>query len=285
GEPVEVLECFDEEDEARQIASKIISFSEEHGTAFDSMAVLYRTNCQSRPLEEEFNRKDIPCMVVGAGGFYERKEIQAVLAILKLIQNPGDNESLVRILTLPGPYSKKLSPIILEHLCSCQHSPPQYLVAEIRDIVGLEDCLAHVEVHAEDNSIVQNLNQLEHLAASFESLDDFLAHTEKFTTKARGENTGCVQLMSIHRSKGLQWPVVFIAGCSEGILPHQNALGEDHISEAFEEERRLMYVAMTRSEKRLFISWVKSFNGKPGDRSRFIDEALADKGSEEGGGS
>ena len=272
GEKIKVIEGYSGNDEAVRITSEIQKLHEDH--EWRDIALLYRTNAQSRSIEEAFVRAGIPYVLVGGTKFYERKEIKDLIAYLRVILNPKDGVSYKR--------AEKIG---------------KRKLAQVREIVAttptetLEMILAKSEYLnqfdkeiEEDLSRIENINELKSVASEFKNLADFLENialvqSEYYANEKGKDNKNAVTLMTLHSAKGLEFPIVFLIGMEEGLFPHSRSLMS---SEEMEEERRLAYVGITRAKYKLYLSWAKQRNiwpacagrGNTGyqTRSRFVDE-------------
>jgi DNA helicase-2/ATP-dependent DNA helicase PcrA len=258
GKSVEILEAKNADEEAEWIAEKI-----KGGENFGASAVLYRTNAQSRALEESLISRDIPYRIIGGLKFYERREIKDIVSALRIFANPLDSISLNRLEKLLrkkrfASFSEKWSAL---KASSKGKISPADLINEFLKIADYLVYLKNNFINAFERQ--ENVKELIGFAAGFSDLDLFLEHLALFeATDNLKDKEKAVKLTTIHLAKGLEFDKVFIAGASEGLLPHARAL----LSLAeIEEERRLMYVAMTRAKKELYVS----FYGLP---SRFISE-------------
>jgi DNA helicase-2/ATP-dependent DNA helicase PcrA len=321
GRPIEYYRADNERDEGRYIADKIKELCKE-GFKYQDIAVLYRTNAQSRVIEEMLMGANIPYRMVGAIKFYERKEIKDLLAYLRLIANPDDDISFARIVNVPkrgiGAASlDKLAEYALENDLSLMGAIQEIemtgvskraaaalsafaeqifnwsrmqeylsvteLVEEVLDKSGYRQALKD-ERTLEAQSRLENLDEFLSVTKAFEAENDdkslvaFLTELALDSDYAVEEEAGGapndgVTLMTLHAAKGLEFPVVFLAGMEEGVFPHIRSLGED---EEMEEERRLAYVGITRAEKRLYLTNARlrtlfgTTNMNP--ESRFIEE-------------
>lgn len=153
------------------------------------------------------------------------------------------------------------------------------MVMEVRRVTGYDSWLAEEDGADDgaDNPKLENLNSLAAAAKRFSKLSEFLFYTEQAASKQTEPETGAdkVQLMTFHRSKGLEFPAVFMVGMCQGILPHKNSivyLGEDVVPESVEEERRLAYVGMTRAQERLYLSDIDMYQQNPMEPSMFLEE-------------
>lgn len=276
GELVKLMEADGEDEEADWIAEQIKDSKTK--APDESVAILYRTNAQSRALEQAFIERNIPYRVFGGIKFYERKEVKDVLAGLRFAVNPRDAVSRERLEKTFGKtkfaefanvIARSKTEAISEEVAAAPQAPrndktePTEL---IRSFLERFDYFEHLKKNftnwAERR---ENVAELLYFAARFKSLPPFLEEVTllQATDPVRDEAQNAVQLMTIHLAKGLEFDKVFIAGCAEGILPHARSL--ENTGTGLEEERRLMYVAMTRAKKELCLS----FYDLP---SRFLSE-------------
>ncbi|UNC91518.1 DNA helicase PcrA [Candidatus Contubernalis alkaliaceticus] len=291
----------DEYQEAQYIADEI----KKNLDSFKEFAVLYRTNAQSRVLEEVFLRKDISFTIYGGVRFYERLEIKDTLAYLRLVDNPSDNFSLKRIINVPRKGIGKKTVEKLEVMASDQNLTlfeslsrwdesgvtqntgrkieeftnlihnlrrmreflsVRELTEEIIEKTGYLTAL-EAEGTLESRSRIENLKEMVSAAREFDvssedkSLTAFLTGISLITSSEEGlqeeEREVKVRLMTFHSAKGLEFPVVFLAGMEEGIFPHSMSLDSEH---GLEEERRLCYVGCTRAMERLYLTHAKQRN-------------------------
>lgn len=316
GTPVCYYEAQDGEQEAMFIASTIQKLRRTEPNT--RVAVLYRTNFQSRQIEESLRRFQIPYLVVGGFSFYQRAEVKDILAYLKLLLNPGDNVSLMRILNVPARGIGKTTVEQLESLAvrngsslsqaietACDQrllgaraeaslgvfrrliedlretlavSSPDRVLGEILDRTGYRKML-ETDATPEAETRLGNIEELISAAADAhdrgETLTDFLDHTALVADSDSLDETAPISLLTMHNAKGLEFPVVFIAGMEEGLFPHSRSRESE---DQMEEERRLCYVAMTRAEKRLYLSSARvrrRYGGSPPEpciASRFLNE-------------
>ncbi len=288
----------------------------------EHVAVLYRTNFQSRQIEEALRRYGRRYSVVGGFSFYQRAEIKDVLAYLKATVSPQDSVSLLRIINVPArgigkstveqieqfAQAQKLSlwdalvrmsdgnlfPTragaalaifrkLMEELRSLAATVPvQEMLRQILDRTGYLKML-EADTSPDSESRIENVNELVNAAVEAaergESVSDFLDHAALVSDADSVDERAAVSLMTIHNAKGLEFPVVFVAGLEEGLFPHSRSIDSET---AMEEERRLCYVAMTRAEKRLTLTWARTrrrFGGgtaEPSMPSRFLDEVPRD---------
>jgi DNA helicase-2/ATP-dependent DNA helicase PcrA len=282
GVPITVVECLNEKDEAEFIAREVKGLVQggfaKGVHSYDDCVILYRTNAQSRGLEETMLRFSIPYRIVGGVRFYERKEIKDVLAYLRVIHNMGDWVSFERIINVParGIGAKTVEAIRDLDLRDIGGLPPKVAqfvklidelhtstaeggVAKMIDLVLERTGYKHflLDGSIEGESRYENVRELRTAAERAESLEQFLEDValvqdieQKMDESGDRADEGAVTLMTMHAAKGLEFPVVFIVGMEEGIFPHSRSLTEKL---EMEEERRLAYVAMTRAKDRLYL--------------------------------
>jgi len=298
GERITITRCDDEIAEAEAVVHRMRMLDAAHPELrWGDMAVLYRTNAQSRAMEESLVRWGIPYIVVGGLRFYDRREIKDVLAYLKLLVNPSDTVSLLRVLNTPkrgigkttierltdasnqlgiplwevvndpeavrslgGRSARGLlqfSELIQDLQRRSQEVAPSELVQRVMEQSGyVAELIAEGTDEAEDRR--RNLNELVNAALQYQeeneegSLEDFLSGAA-LASDADSKDTeqNRVTLMTLHASKGLEFPVVYLVGLEQGLFPSYRSL-EDPA--ALEEERRLCYVGITRAKERLFLS-------------------------------
>ncbi len=284
GEKVCCTVLHNEEDEARYIVRMIKDIYLKGNYKYRDFAVLYRLNILSRPIEEALRAEGIPYKVVGGVAFYQRKEIKDMLAYLRLAVNPRDNVSLRRIINVPSRgigtatitkienEAKKNSISLFESIKRIISGDviTASLRTNLQEFVNLiEELIKMKDVRAEDvlrfvlektsymdgleEERIENIEELISSAMDI-SLREFLDKTSLFTNLDDLPSSDVVSLMTIHTAKGLEFPVVFITGLEEGILPYFKAT---EVPEDICEERRLFYVAMTRAKDMLFMSTVK----------------------------
>jgi DNA helicase-2/ATP-dependent DNA helicase PcrA len=314
GEPVTLLTAADERDEAEWLAGELSRRAADGDVAYEGMAVLYRTNAQSRPLEEAFRFRGIPYRLVGALSFYERREVKDVLAYLRLIANPADDEAFARIVNVPrrGIGDASFTQLVR---AAMQWGKPLLDAARAAErisdlrpnvrtafagVAGLIDELRARHADADPATAleravaaagyaqyladegpegVERIENVEELIAgaagwaeTVEDEDDEpgdegsgkgASLIERYLTQAAlvtsadqgtGDPTG-VTLMTVHMAKGLEWPVVALAGLEDGLFPLARSAGEPG---GLEEERRLCYVGLTRAREKLYLSWART---------------------------
>lgn len=323
GEQIHYYQGGTEQEEGHFISGKISELYRE-GTPYSDMAILYRTNAQSRVLEEVLMKSNIDYKMVGSIKFYDRKEIKDILAYLRLIANPDDDISLARVINVPkrgvGATSlDKLADHALNHDLSlmqaigeieqtgvskrAQKTMSEFgeqiknwarmqeylsvtdLVEEVLENTGYRKALKD-DQSIEAQSRLENLDELLSVTKEFEannedkSLIAFLTELALDADINQDDEEGpedTVTMMTLHSAKGLEFPVVFLAGLEEGIFPHFRSLEDD---EEMEEERRLAYVGITRAEQHLFMTnaRMRTLYGKTNMNpvSRFISEIPQD---------
>jgi DNA helicase-2/ATP-dependent DNA helicase PcrA len=315
GEPIRVFEAFNDSEEARWIVEEIKALIGE-GIARREMALLYRSNAQSRVLEHALFTAALPYRVYGGLRFFERQEIKHALAYLRLIANADDDTALSRVVNFP---TRGIGARSLEHLQDAArqngtslHGAIPLLGGKAGSAIGVFAALIrrlkestgglplpeiveqtieqsglreHYRNEKEGADRVANLEELINAAANFvaeegvleegqSELAAFLAHASLEAGEHQaGEGDDALQLMTVHAAKGLEFDVVFISGLEEGLFPHENAVTEP---DGLEEERRLMYVAVTRARRRLYVSFAQTrmLHGQTRYSlpSRFVDE-------------
>jgi DNA helicase-2/ATP-dependent DNA helicase PcrA len=294
GAPVQAHGVYDEAEEARQVADRISAQVGIGARRFDDFAVLYRTNAQSYTLERAFIQMRVPYQIVGGVRFYDRKEIKDVVAYLKLIYQPHDRMSFSRIANVPtrGVGATSLEKFltwqsnsdkdIIDALVAMgservvtgkakaamatlgeklqalrgrlEEAHPAELIETVIKTMGYRDYILDGTPQAEDRE--ENLGSLLSDAQNFTSLPDFLEEVALMSSVDSQSEGNKVTLMTLHAAKGLEFPVVFMVGMEEGILPHSRVF-EAGPSE-LEEERRLCYVGMTRAREELHLSYAYS---------------------------
>jgi DNA helicase-2/ATP-dependent DNA helicase PcrA len=337
GEPLRIFAAANDEEEARFIVDEVKALQRE-GTALSSMALLYRSNAQSRILEHSLFRAGVPYKVYGGLRFFERQEVKHALAYLRLAANADDDTAFSRVVNFPprGVGARSVEQLqeaaqaglgslakaaragavagrggtaiagfmrIVERLRAASETLllPE-LMEEALAASGLKD---HYAAERDGQDRVENLNELVNAATLFaeefeigvepagEAQEDvapvpgthqqqvlaaFLSHASlEAGEHEAAAGVDALQLMTVHSAKGLEFDAVFLGGLEEGLFPHDNSLNEDG---GIEEERRLMYVAITRARKRLYLSYAGSrmLHGQPryGIVSRFVEEIPAE---------
>ncbi len=255
GQDITYFEGDNEEDEARYIVNSIESLR--GSEPYSSFAVLYRTNAQSRVIEEAFLHYGIPYTLYGGIRFYERKEIKDVMSYLRLLVNPQDEIATERIKKLGKKYWTKFKDVFDE----LHGSVNETKTADLMDRIFQETQYMNLydPEDEEDFSRIENIKELKSVATNFPQVVEFLeqvslVESEYFDGEKLRKNQNGVRLMTLHQAKGLEFPYVFIAGVEEGILPHSRSMDDMF---QLEEERRLFYVGITRAREQLFVTYTK----------------------------
>ena len=283
GEKIRYYRSFNERDEAQYVIRKIKEMVN-RGIEYKDMAILYRTNAQSRVLEEEMLKENFPYKVIGSINFYNRKEIKDLLAYLRLIHNSKDNISLLRVINTPkrGIGLKTIENLtykadeqytsIYEAIDSGKELEFKNLIERLKEVsqnLTLTELIDKVldgsgmrqelesEGSLEAEVRLENLEEFKSITKTFEereglvSLEDFLLETTLVSdVEEYKDDPNRISLMTVHSVKGLEFDRVFVVGMEEGIFPHMNSLME---SSEIEEERRLCYVAITRAKEELHL--------------------------------
>jgi DNA helicase-2/ATP-dependent DNA helicase PcrA len=290
GENITVYKAFDEINEGRWIVEKILELNRS-GIGLEDISILYRTNAQSRALEESFITGGIPYRIIGGIQFYERREIKDLIAYLRVIYNPKDNTSLERIINVPkrgigdktveGLYveARKFDQSIVEFLISNQQNLPSDKVGKFASLISelsdkskeknivdflnyLLDKTGYIDMlddgSLEGESRIENIKELISVASRYENeepsvgLENFLNEVSLLErVSVNREQVESVTLMTIHAAKGLEFDHVFVVGMEENLFPHSNSIMDE---KEMEEERRLAYVAITRAKKNLYLT-------------------------------
>jgi DNA helicase-2/ATP-dependent DNA helicase PcrA len=285
----------DETSEANGVSSQVQELHE-LGYEYKDMAVLTRTNAQLQNFETAFYRNGVPYQVVDGMSFIDRREIKIVLCYLRLVCNGDDDEAFEYIYNRPNRWlgsaflqevkriarKEKISLFsamfkttsnwryknavnniysTVKSIRDTEYKSVDKAIADLRKRLNLDSYVSK-DLCENDDSKVENLNTLERMASNYSDIKRFISFMMKFA-KEKKSNPNSVQLMTIHKSKGLEFPVVFVAGVNQGLLPHEKNQNQD-------EEKRLMYVAITRAEKILNISSTQQYNGKDVKESEFI---------------
>jgi DNA helicase-2/ATP-dependent DNA helicase PcrA len=322
GDPIKIRELEDEHAEARFVTGEIQRLVDQ-GTSRAEVAVFYRTNAQSRVLEDTLTRAEIAYQVVGGTKFYERAEIKDAVAYLTTLVNPQDTGAFTRIVntpprgigatslsrllsfanttgasiwdaasepeTVPGLGTPAIKSVgrfmgtmhVLNERAGSGAPVAQLLQEMLRESGYLEWLEAQRTIEAQGR--IENLQELVNVAAEYDasegeahSLEEFLQQVSlRSDADERTDDEGLVTLMTLHNAKGLEFGIVFMIGCEEGVFPHSRALDEGGL----EEERRLCYVGITRAQRDLYITYARTRNvfgartwGAP---SRFVSEIPA----------
>ena len=305
GEKIEYIRVEDEIKESSFVINKIKELVSERYN-YSDFAVLYRTNAQSRTVEEAFVRNNIPYNIIGSYYFYNRKEIKDLIAYLNLIYNTNDSVSLERVINTPkrGIGTKTIDNIrdkanmndisLFDAIDSGKELEFKKLILELIEdskTMNLSDLIEDVLVKTglrreyeldksiESDTKVENLNEFKSLAVNFEDngiydLSTFLENIMLVSDKGQyAEDDNNVNIMTLHSAKGLEFNIVFILGMEEGIFPHSRSFES---AKELEEERRLCYVGITRAKKKLYLlsARTRTLYGRTSGtiESRFIKE-------------
>ncbi|MFH1938175.1 MAG: UvrD-helicase domain-containing protein [Patescibacteria group bacterium] len=273
GELINVVQSDNETEEGDFIVEEIESLIREKGLKLKDFTVLYRTNAQSRAIEEAFLKANFPYKIIGTVRFYERKEIKDILAYLKLIANPDDLVSLQRIINLPprgigkitfqkqaGHKIKDFYQLMDSFRNKNQQMPLTELIKSILQEIEYEKYIRNISLDTEQGERRwENTKELLTVASRYDNikigygLERFLEKISLLSIHDDVEtNKNLVNLMTIHCAKGLEFPVIFIAGCEEGIFPHSKSY-LDPVQ--MEEERRLCYVGITRAKQKAYLTF------------------------------
>ena len=299
------MEAATEDDEALQIATEIKSL-DARGIPIEDMVVLYRANFQSRTIEEALLRSGIPFRLESGVSFYQRKEVSCLVNYLQVIHDPLSDESdtaLVNILNVPNRYlgnqfssklreystannlrlfsALKAMPIevdyerkgvqqfvhLIENLtASAIGRKAAEVIQLVRTHVAYDKHFTESDIPLPDDQKIANIEQLCHVAENYKNIAAFLKYLRPLSLVKNSTEGKGVRLMTIHKSKGMEFPVVFIIGLAENLLPF--AKGE------IEEERRIAFVGMSRASTLLHLSHANTYNGKIAQRSTFLSEIL-----------
>ena len=306
GDKITYHRCFDEKEEAAYVVEEIDKLIKKNVPERE-IAVLYRTNAQSRVLEEEMLKFNIPYKIVGSFYFYNRREIKDLISYLKLLYNPYDDLSLLRIINVPkrGIGLKTISNLtekaalegksLYETIDSGKELTFKKIIEDIKskiDELSLTELIEYIldksgirdelksEKTIESEVRLENLEEFKSITRNFEyqqgivSLEEFLEQISLVSdVEEHRDKTDVVTLMTIHSAKGLEFDYVFLPGVEEGIFPHNNSMFD---ALDLEEERRLCYVAITRARRKVWISNARRRmlfgNDSVNPPSRFIDE-------------
>jgi|TARA_B110000881_G_scaffold200805_1_gene199428 DNA helicase-2/ATP-dependent DNA helicase PcrA len=310
GKKIVKFQGEDESDEAAFVVNELTELHSEENALWSDIAVFYRTNAQSRVLEERLVRNGIPYKVVGGTRFYDRKEVKDALAYLKLVVNPSDEVAIKRVINVPkrgigdssvakldqwaanqgttlieavrswpetgvtGAAKKGLVNFssLIEKISGLLDEGPAEVLKAALELSGYLDELRN-ERSIEAEGRMENLAELVGTAEEFESCEAFLEEISLVSDTDALDDQSQVTLMTLHAAKGLEFPYVFIVGMEDGVFPHLRALGDPN---ELEEERRLAYVGLTRAREQLYVShaWSRTLFGSTqyNPPSRFLSE-------------
>lgn len=306
GEGVSVIAGVNEEDEALQIVNEIKDLLENRGYRYKDIAVLYRANCQSRIIEEAFSKYHIPYHVENGMSFYQRHEVMVLLEYLRFTDNPDSDEgddAFRKIINVPNryigktfiselekhaaqkethlyqalktmriqiPYLKKyikqfieiIDPLIRDK----NQLEPGEMIGILRESLEYDRFITDDDVPSPDDEKIANVNQLQLAATKYSDVKSLLNYTDSFRDETSNDRNG-VSLMTIHKAKGLEYPVVFVTGLIDGLLPHKNG--------DVEEERRIAFVGISRAMRLLYLSYASTYAGRPVKKSPFLEEMFS----------
>ena len=303
GEEPVVFHAETEEDEARLIALEILEMVEGERFRHKDIAVLYRNNFQSRAIEEAFTKEKIPYHIEKGMTFYQRREVKILLDYLRVIDNQNSeegDEALKCIINIPNryigrqftneleafsiknnmhlweglnsmpihvPYLKNNIRVFKEILNPLIRDAPKMNPAEVihvlRETLNYDAYICEDDIPSPDDSKIANINQLQIISNKYKDIKSLLKYTETFSDELSKNENG-VNLMTIHKSKGLEFPVVFLIGLVQGLLPSNQG--------DIEEERRVAFVGMSRAKTNLYLSYPKVLMGKQVKMSQFLEE-------------
>ena len=314
GEDIIVLESSSEMTEALSVVNEIKELFESKDYDYKDIAVLYRCNFQSRVIEEAFLQHKIPYHIANGLSFWDRREVKILLDYLRVISNPESeaaDEALKNIINVPNRYlgrkfiqelgqyafkrdsflypALRSMPIKLTYLRKNVKEFTGFLDPLIEDVDNLEpaelinllrvtlDYDRHItdeDIPSPDDVKIANLNQLQLAAARYNDIESFLAYTETFQDESISDNKDGVSMMTVHKAKGLEFPVVFVVGLIEGLMPTKK-------NTDIEEERRICFVSITRAMHLLYLSHSITYLGQPSKKSIFLTEILNEQESKD----
>ena len=246
GERIKLYTARNGLDEADFIVNEASRLKRRH-YKYSDIAVLYRTNAQSRVLEEALLHAGIPYTLVGGTKFYDRKEIKDVISYLRLLVNPKDSVSRKRIEKLGVRRLERFKSLTARHLDSMT---TLNMLDEVLKTTGYLDLFQR---ESEENlARLENIKELRSVATEFRDINEFLENVALVEAGPIHKSKNCVTLMTLHAAKGLEFPIVFIVGMEEGLFPHSRSLWEQN---QLEEERRLAYVGITRAKETLYLTY------------------------------
>lgn len=298
-----IIEATNEEDEAIQLVNEIMGLTESQGYQLKDIAVLYRANSLSRSIEDGFKQHQIPYHIENGASFYQRHEVKVLLDYLRFIHHPNSDEgdeALRSIINIPNRYigktfmtgldefagkrnvrlyqGLKAMPIDVPYLRKyikefielidpliqdANQLEPAEIIHILRDGLDYDRFISDDDIPTPDDSKIENINQLQLVATKYQEISALLNYTETFKDEISNNKDG-VSLMTIHKSKGLEFPVVFLIGMIEGVMP--NKQGE------VEEERRIAFVGMSRAMRLLYLTYPQTYMGRSITKSKFLDE-------------
>jgi DNA helicase-2/ATP-dependent DNA helicase PcrA len=320
GEGITRYHADDEGDEATWVARTAQELHDSHAVMWKEFAIFYRTNAQSRVVEEALMRYGVPYKVVGGTRFYDRREIKDAMAYLRAIANPADEVSIKRVLNVPkrgvgdtsvaklDAWAREMGNGFMDAMRHADEAGLGGAAARgVATFAGLLDSLAHMldgspadvlqavldqsgylaELESESSvdaaGRLENIGELIGSAREFTRVDEFLEQVSLVADTDELDDDNRVVMMTLHAAKGLEFPYVFLVGMEEGIFPHVRAQSDP---DELEEERRLAYVGITRAQQKLHVShaWSRSLFGSTqyNPPSRFLDEIPAELQDQKG---
>lgn len=305
GEEVRILEAINEEAEARMIVNEVMDLTQRKNYQLKDLAILCRSNFQSRTVEEAFLEQKIPYFIENGLNFYKRYEVRVLLDYLRFIDNPlsdEGSEALRAIINVPNryigksfldeaeeyadhqkthlweafkkmfirlPYVRKNVKEMIEFIdpliISAKTAGPSELIYLLRNGLDYDRFMAEGDIPSPDDSKRLNILELQMAANKFKDIKSLLEYTEGFKDELSSNKEG-VSIMTIHKAKGLEFPVVFVINAVQGILPNRQS--------DIEEERRVAFVGLSRAMQVLYLTYSMQYAGKAVKRSQFLDEAL-----------
>ncbi len=252
GETIDLYEAHNEQDEADFIIQTLVETKRD----LSDFAVLYRTNAQSRVIEEALLHHSVPYILIGGVRFYERREIKDVLAYLRVLANPKDSIAQKRIEKLGKGRLKKFF-ALLDQIST--ETTIETIEALDRILAATEYLALYDEKEEEDRTRLENIKELRSVAINFPDIVEFLENValveqEYVSDPVPGDKKQAITLMTLHAAKGLEFPIVFMIGMEEGLFPHARSLMD---RQELEEERRLCYVGMTRAKEKLYLTYAR----------------------------
>lgn len=254
GDRISLVQTANEKQEARFIVDKIVQLMEKQPSLeLSDIAVLYRTNAQSRNLEEALLYHSLPYVLVGGTRFYERKEVKDCLAYLRILANPNDGISQKRLV--------KIGQRRLQKFCQWREKTTWIKLTTVEILDQILKATAYLTKFdpkdPQDQARIENIKELRSVAVEFTDLNQFLENVslvqqESMPDKKITDKSEAISLMTLHAAKGLEFKIVFMVGMEEGLFPHSRSAMDKH---ELEEERRLCYVGITRTKEKLFMTF------------------------------
>jgi DNA helicase-2/ATP-dependent DNA helicase PcrA len=300
GEEVKIMGAMDEEAEGQMIVNEIIDLTQRRGYQLHDIAILCRSNFQSRVIEEAFLQHKIPYYIENGLNFYKRHEVRVLLDYLRFINDPDSDEALRGIINSPNryigrsfmdeleeyaereklhlyealkkmfiplPYVRKnvreLTALLDPLMEDAKKTGPSELIYLLRNGLNYDVYIAEGDVPSPDDSKIANINELQMAANKFRDIKSLLDYAESFKDELSSNKEG-VSVMTIHKAKGLEFPIVFVINMLQGIVPNKNG--------DIEEERRIAFVGLSRAMQVLYLTYSHTYAGRAIKRSQFLDE-------------